>query len=318
MSFASPWLLLFLLAVPLAIWGYALLERRRVRKAGSWSSAMLMPNMVPASPGRRRYIPLALFLIGLILLLAGFARPEANINIPREGATVVLAIDVSGSMAAKDVKPTRLLAARAAARQFANDLPDKYKLALITFSSTAAVTVAETYDHDRVALALPTKSKRGGTNLAAAISKAITVAEHAVGPTAPGAAAVLLLSDGNQTVGDIDPAVPSAKARKLGIKVSTVSVGTAKGVVVTKIPGGEEVNQVPTAPAALKSIAQITGGQFSAAQTPEQLQQVYKDLDENLVKDKKRREITVAAAGAAVVFLLAGAVLSGLWFRRLV
>ncbi len=322
MSFASPWLLLFLLVVPLAIWGYTRLERRRASRAESWSSAVLLPNMVPSSPGRRRYIPLALFMLALILLLAGFARPQAKIDIPREGATVVLAIDVSGSMAAKDVKPTRLRAARAAALQFAKDLPDKYRLSLVTFSDHAAVRVLPTYDHDQVARALPTKTQPVGTDLATGISKAVTVAERAVGKREPGVArspsAVLLLSDGAQTSGEVNPAVPAAKARKLGIPVYTVSVGTSKGVVVNKIAGGEEVIQVPPAPAALKSLAQITGGKFFSARSAEQLQQVYKDIGSRLVQDKKKREITVAAAGAAVVFLLAGAVLSGLWFRRLV
>src|SRR5689334_12579376 len=108
MSFQHPALLIFLAFVPLAIAGYVWLERRRAARAASWSSPALVPNMVPHDPGRRRVIPLALFLVGLSLLLVGFARPQATLNEPREGATVVLAVDVSGSMAAADVKPTRL------------------------------------------------------------------------------------------------------------------------------------------------------------------------------------------------------------------
>src|SRR5215510_7517602 len=122
MSFASPWLLLSLLLVPVAVLGYFLLERRRASRAERWSSSALMPNMVPSKPGVRRYVPLVLFLIALVLLLAGFARPQATIDVPREGATVALALDISGSMDAKDVpgtdgkgRTTRLLAARQAA-----------------------------------------------------------------------------------------------------------------------------------------------------------------------------------------------------------
>ncbi len=110
----------------------------------------------------------------------------------------------------------------------------------------------------------------------------------------------------------------AAKARKLGIPISTVSLGTSKGVVIQKIPGGEEQIQVPPAPNALRDLARMTSGTFFQAQSAEQLQQVYKDLGSKLVKDKKKREITVAVAGAAVVFLIAGALLSGIWFRRIV
>lgn len=318
MSFASPWLLLSLLAVPLAVAGHALLERRRTTRAESWASAALMPNMVTGNPGRRRYIPLALFLLGLTLLLVGFARPEAKITTPREGATVVLALDVSGSMAAKDVKPTRLLAARASVLQFLEDLPDKYRVSLVLFSSTAVVRVPPTYDRDKVARALPTKARPVGTSLARGIGASVTVAERAIGKTDPTAAAVLLLSDGAQTVNQGDPAEEAAKAKKFGIHVSTVSLGTPEGVVVHKIPGGEERIDVPVAPGPLRELARTTGGTFFQARSAEQLQQVYKDLGSQLVKETKKREVTVVAAGAALAFLLAGALLSGLWFRRLV
>jgi Ca-activated chloride channel homolog len=321
-SFGSPWLLLFLLLVPLAIWGYVLLERHRARQAERWTSTALLPNMAPSSPGRRRYIPLVLFMIGLILLLAGFARPQAKINVPREGATVVLAMDISGSMDATDVKPSRLLAARSAALQFAKELPDKYRIALVTFSDHAAVRVPPTYDHAAITPALPLKAQREGTSLASGLKRAVDVAERATGKPEPGEAkppsAVLLLSDGSQTVGRDDPAVSAVKARKLGIPIYTVSLGTDKGVVVRKIPGGQEVTQVPPAPGALQDLSRITGGTFFEAHSAVQLQQVYKDLGSRLVKDEKKREITVAAAGAAVVFLIAGALLSGLWFRRIV
>jgi len=150
----------------------------------------------------------------------------------------------------------------------------------------------------------------------------VRVAQLAAGKPKPGQprppSAILLLSDGAQTVGREEPNDAATKARTLGIPIYTVSLGTDKGVVTRKIPGGEEVQQVPPAPDVLKEISQITGGTFFEAASRDQLAQVYKNVDSQLVKDKKKREVTVAAAGAAVVLLLAGALLSGIWFRRVV
>ena len=205
MTFASPILLLGLLAAPLAVWGYLLLERRRAERAARWSSASLLPNMVDGDPGRRRHIPAVLFLLGLTLLLVGFARPEAKLSQVREGATVVLALDVSGSMGAKDVRPSRLGAAGAAAIQFARDLPRQYRIALVTFSNHAAVRLPPTYLHDELAGALPPKPLAEATALGDGLDAAIRVAQKAVGPSKPGQphppAAILLLSDGSQNAG---------------------------------------------------------------------------------------------------------------------
>ena len=193
MSFASPWLLLTLLLVPVAIVGYFLLERRRADRAQRWSSSALMPNMVPSKPGFRRYVPLVLFLIALVLLLAGFARPQATIDVPREGATVVLALDISGSMDAKDVpstdgkgRTTRLLAARQAASDFLDKLPDKYRVSLVTFGNRGSVRVPPTYDHDKMLNAIPLKALTQGTALASGIDSTITVAQRAFGKPEPG------------------------------------------------------------------------------------------------------------------------------------
>jgi len=329
MSFAHPWLLVFLLLVPLAVGGYVLLERQRAERAQRWSPSALMPNMVPSRPGLRRYIPLACFLIALILLLAGFARPQATINVPREGATVVLAVDISGSMDAKDVaragggRTTRLLAAHDTATQFLNELPDKYRASLVTFGNRGIVRVAPTYDHDKVASALPVKAVTQGTALASGIDSAITVAQRSFGKPKPGEppnpVAVLLISDGGNSAGG-DPQAAIDKARKIGLPISTVLLGTAgpNAVVSQKIPGGERVLPVPVSPATLQGVARGTDGTFFQAHSARDLQKVYDDLGHRLVQDKKKREITVGVAGAAIVFLIAGALLSGFWFRRIV
>jgi Ca-activated chloride channel family protein len=332
-SFASPWLLLFLLLVPVAIGGYFLLERHRAQRAERWSTGALMPNMVPSRPGWRRYVPLAFFLVALVLLLAGFARPQATIDVPREGATVVLALDISGSMDAKDVpaadgkgRTTRLLAARQAASDFLDKLPDKYRVALVTFGNRGTVRVPPTYDHAKVLQAIPQKALLQGTALGSGIESTITVAQRAFGKPEPGEppnpVAVLLLSDGGNS-GTEDPAQAVAKARKIGLPISTVALGTEGrfAEVKQKLGGStdaERVVQVPVAPDTLKEVARGTEGTFFQAHTGNELKQVYEDLNSQLVHDKKKREITVAVAGAAIVFLLVGALLSGLWFRRIV
>jgi Ca-activated chloride channel family protein len=325
MSFASPELLLGLMIVPLAIAGYLVLERIRERKAASWVNPALTPNVVDR-PGRRiRHLPAVLFAIGLTLLLVGFARPQATINTEREGATVVLAIDTTGSMGATDVKPSRLLAARSAAMTFLDALPKKYRVALVTFTDHPAVVVAPTYDRARVAAALPTKTKLIGTALGDAVVAATKVAVSAVGPDRPGAphppAAVLLISDGTQTVQGVKPDEAAKRAKKVGVRVSTVSLGTEKGEVkvTNTAPGGFKQTRTlkaPPDPTALQGIAQVTGGRFFKTRTAEELERVYRDLGSHQAKQKKKHEITAIVVGAALVAIMIGVVISGIWFRR--
>jgi Ca-activated chloride channel family protein len=325
LSFGHPILLVALLAVPLAIAGWLRLERRRHIQAATWSNLELLPNMVPGAPGRRRYIPFAFFLIGLTLLLAGFARPQAKLTVPREGATVVLALDVSGSMGANDVKPTRLVAADAAITQFLHDLPSKYRTAFVIFSFRATVRVPPTYDRKLIVNALPAKAEFSGTALGDGVATAARVASKAVGKSKPGAphppAAVLLLSDGLQNTGKLKAPEGAAQARKLGVPVYTVSLGTAKGSVRQKLPGPGKVTKttaVPVKSTELQAIARATDGRFFKARSADELKQVYKDLGHRLATENKRREITAWTTMGALGFILTGALLSGIWFRRLV
>jgi Ca-activated chloride channel family protein len=324
MSFQHPVLLIALLIVPAAVVGWVWLERRRRERAVAWSSPALLPNMLTSKPGRRRFVPLVLFLVGLTLLLAGFARPEATLTVPREGATVVLALDASGSMAAKDVKPSRLAAADAAVTQFVKDLPSKYRVSLVTFSSRPTVKVPPTYDHKLILQALPTKTELEGSAVADGAATAVLVASKAVGKSKPGAphppAAVLLVSDGAQNSGRLKPADAIAQARKLDVPVSTISLGTADGIVYQKLPGSKYIEQhaVPAQPAQLRALAQGTNGRFFRATSATALKQVYKDLGSRLAHQHKKREITQWWALGAMGFILGGALLSGVWFRRLV
>ena len=324
MSFQHPILLLALLAIPVALLGWTRLERRRAERAKAWSSPALLPNMVGGDPGRRRLVPLALFLVGLTLLLVGFARPEATLSVPREGATVVLAIDVSGSMAAKDVKPSRLAAADSAIRGFLNELPSKYRVALVTFSQRPTVRVPPTYDRKLIFQALPTKTEYEGSAISDGAATSVLVASKAVGKSKPGAphppAAVLLVSDGQQNAGKLTPAEAVAQARKLDVPISTISLGTADGMVFQKLPGSKYTEQhaVPAAPSQLRTLAQGTNGRFFKAGSTSQVKQVYKDLGSRLAKEHKKREITQWWTMGALGFILVGSLASGVWFRRLV
>jgi Ca-activated chloride channel family protein len=185
------------------------------------------------------------------------------------------------------------------------------------------VKVPPTYDRDLLVNALPKKAEVEGTALGDGAATAVLVASKAVGKSKPGAphppAAVLLLSDGAQNDGRLKPQDAAAQARKLDVPISTVSLGTADGVVEQKIAGGyTERSAVPPAPTQLRALAQGSGGRFFKANSAAQLKQVYKDLGSRLAREKKKREITAWTTLAALGFITLGVVLSGLWFRRLV
>jgi Ca-activated chloride channel family protein len=320
-SFAAPLLLVFLLAVPAAVAGHLWLERRRESRAAGWAAPALLPNLVARPPSWRRHLPAALLLAGITLLLVGFARPRTSINVKRQEATVVLVLDVSGSMAAKDAQPSRLGAARAAALRFVDKLPKGYRMALVTFSDHAAVSVPAT--HDLIAMrAGIARAQSGpqGTALADAVTRAVdvglSVKGQAQGSRRP-PAIVVLFSDGGQTAGRMTPDQAAAKAKKSGIPVSTVAVGTPDGVVLQPLKGGfTERIQVPTQAAVLQLLARGSAGRFYPTVASVDVNAIYSDLGSRVGRQDKTVEVTAAAAGGGLVLMLAGAALSGLWFRR--
>jgi Ca-activated chloride channel family protein len=281
----------------------------------------LLPNLVERPPSWRRHLPTALLLAGVALLLVGFARPRTSVSVKRQDATVVLVLDVSGSMAAKDAQPTRLGAARAAALQLVDKLPKGYRVALVTFSDHAAVVVPATHDLDVMRAGIArAKSGPQGTALAEAVSRAVdvgvSVKGQAQGQRRP-PAIVILFSDGGQTAGRLTPAQAAAKAKKAGIPVSTVSVGTADGVVLQPLQGGfTERIQVPVQPSSLQSIATGSAGSFYPSIASIDAKTIYRDLGSRVGRQNKTVEVTAVAAGGGLVLMLAGAVLSGTWFRR--
>ncbi len=318
MSFEWPLALLALLLVPLVIVLYVWRERRRAASASQFTNPALLPNLVPRTPGRRRYVPLALLLLALSTMLVGVARPHATVSVPREEATIVLAIDVSDSMRSKDVPPTRLVAARRAVREFVADVPEKYRVGLVSFNARAIAIVPPT--RDRVALENGLMSLRPGpgTAIGDAIQLSVDLARRAGSRReAPPPAAVVVLSDGAQTVGRVQAPAAARRARALRTPVYTVVIGTPNGTIERTLVGGfREITRVPSNPAALDQIARTSGGEAFAAADADSLKQVYEQLGSQLGSRKEEREITDYFSAGAVVFLLAGAALSTLWFRR--
>jgi Ca-activated chloride channel family protein len=319
-SFDAPVLLLFLLAVPAAVAGYAWLERHRAERAAAWTTPALAPNLVSADPGPRRHIPVAVLLLGVTLLLVGFARPKATITVKRHEATVVLVVDVSGSMAANDVAPSRLVAARAAAVRLVATVPKTYRIAVVTFSDHAALVAPPTRDRAVVIRALE-RARTGpqGTALTAAASRAVTVATAVPGsgPHVSPPAVVLVLSDGGQTARGPTPQQVGQQAARAHVPIFAVAVGTANGVVRQKLAGGyTEQIAVPAESTTLRAIAQASGGQVVTTLEGGFLSGTVGGLDARVGHERKAFEVTSAAAGGGVALMLVGALLGGIWFRR--
>ena len=318
MSFARPLALVALIVVPILVGLWFYNERRRREGASRFASLALLPNIVDRQPGRLRLIPPILFLLALTAMIVGFARPHAVIKVPRHEATVVLAIDVSRSMKAADVLPTRLDAAKNAANAFLDKVPDTYSVALVAFGSRAYVAVPPTLDRSIVRAGLDDLVPGEGTaigdavQLSAQIGQRQRAADGTVPPTS-----VLLLSDGAPDGGRVSAAVAERKAKALHVAVSTVLVGTPNGVITQQLVGGyTEQIRVPPSPGTLQKIANATGGQFFRARTSTELASVYKHLATRVGHKTENREITDLFAAGAIVFLLVGGALSAFWFRR--
>jgi Ca-activated chloride channel homolog len=324
MSFAWPVALLSLLVIPLAVAGYVLIQRRRTKYAARFTNLDLLANVVERSPGWRRHLPAALALAALAALLVALARPQTSHARPRSHATVVLAIDVSGSMSATDVRPTRLEAAKAAARRFIGQLPKGFRIGIVSFSTTAQVATPATTDRSVVFAAIDSLGSNGGTAIGDALVQSVRVGRTAQrtgarngDPAARRAFSILLLSDGANTSG-VSPTDGATSAKKAHAPVYTIALGTPNGTVrrVDEF-GFMRTIPVPPDPATLRRVAEQTGGRFFQAPDEEQLRAVYDQLSTRVGFVKVRHELTYAFAAAAAVLLLAGGTLSALWFNRI-
>jgi Ca-activated chloride channel family protein len=278
--------------------------------------------MVRRSASWRRNLPLALLLVGLTLLLVGFARPRTTLSFKEQQATVILVVDVSGSMAAHDSQPTRLGAAKRIATAFVDHVPHGYRIAVVSFSDHVAVNVPPTHDLVRVRGAIAAlESGPQGTALADAVWRAIDLA-HQVPRNENGKrppAVIVLLSDGGQTAGRISPQQAAERAKLLGVPVDSVAFGTPDGIVQQPLKGGfSERIQVPVQPSVLQAISHMSGGAFADGARNVDVGAVFDQLGSRTGHKRKPVEVTAVAAGGGLAFMLAGAMLSGLWYRRLV
>jgi Ca-activated chloride channel family protein len=318
MSFQSPLALIGLVLVPTLAGLYVLRERRRQSYASRFTAPALLPNLVDATPGWRRHLPLALFLVALAAMIVGVARPHASVSVRQEEATVLIAIDSSLSMSSQDVQPSRLAAAQGAAQAFVDGMPKKFRVGVIGFAGRAYVAVPPTEDRELVHSALKALKPGQGTALGDAVALGTRLArsertgDGRIPPTA-----MLVISDGAQKSGRTTPDAAAAQARSLHIPVYTVVIGTPDGVVNVPVAGGYQAQlRVPPSPATLQAVARATGGQFFTAPDASHLRQIYEKLGSRLGHRRVKREVTDLFAGGSAVFMLFGGALSALWFRR--
>jgi Ca-activated chloride channel family protein len=341
MTFERPWLLLSLVLVPLAIGLYVLAERRRMRFAVRFTNVDVLAGVVG---GRSwpRYVPPVLFLLALAALCVAVARPQHTTLVAKDRATVILVVDVSRSMEAKDVKPSRIGAATAAVRKFLDKAPERLQVGLIAFAGDPAVAAPPTTDHSLVRQALDTLEwypSFGGTAIGDALAEAVRLGEQAVGAgngnlasvtTAPaqpthGLVSILFLSDGAQTRGQLLPLEGAQRAKAAGIPVYTVALGTPNGTLQFGGPGQGFPNgfgfsrrvPVPPDPETLRAIADHTGGQFFEARDAKTLNAAYTSLGSRLGRKPGKTEITYVFIAIAAALLIGAGLLSAAWSPRL-
>lgn len=295
-SFAAPGRLLLWLAVPVLVAAYVLLTRFRNRRGMRFTNTSMLDVVMPKQSQWRRHLAVALSILSLITLTAAFAQPQAQINVPRERATVVVVIDNSLSMQAVDVKPNRLDAAKTAAKNFITSLPAKFNVAVVSMAGSANIVNPPTTDHQVAIRALDTIRLQDSTAIGAGIDAALRAVDQAPkdpkhpNSTAPGA--IVMLSDGESTTGP-SPRQEAAKAKQRKIPIYTIAYGTENGYVDLE---GKRYT-VPPDKAQMQELAALSGGQMFSAASPDQLRQVYQNIGSSVGYEKANQEITGRFAG---------------------
>jgi Ca-activated chloride channel family protein len=317
MTFSHPWWLLLLVVVAVLAGGYVVLLRRRRRDTVRFTNLELLDRVAPKRPGWPRHVPAAALIGALAVLTIALAGPMADARVPRNRATVVLVIDVSLSMQATDVQPSRLAAAQAAAKAFADQLTPGINLGLVSFAGTAAVLVSPTADRDPVRRAVDglrlSESTATGEAIFAAMQSVETFSQAiaAAAGEGPPPARIVLMSDGKQTVpGGVMPEeeprgsfTAARAARAAGIPVSAISFGTDYGTI--EINPGERT-PVAVDDASMRTIADLSGGQFFTAATEDELRQVYAQLGEQIGYEVRRVDTSRPWLAGGALLLVAG------------
>lgn len=346
MTFLWPELLWLLAAVPLLVLAYVLILRRKRKAALRYASLSMVKDAMGAGAGFRRHVPPLLFLVALIVMIAAVARPAAVVRLPSQHETIILSMDVSGSMRAKDVEPDRLTAAQVAAKAFIKEQPRSTRIGIVAFAGTASLVQPPTQNREDLIAAID----RFQLQRATAIGSGILVALKAIfpdvdfdlrssnprvsafasrplnaprdadkpppKPAPPGSyksAAIILLTDGQATTGP-DPIEAARMAAERGVRVFTVGVGTPNGEILV---GEGWSMRVRLDEETLKTIANVTGAEYFYAGTAVDLKKIYQALNARFVMEKKETEITALFAAAAALTVMLSALLSLLWFNRI-
>ena len=346
MTFLWQEMLWALLVLPALIFVYLLLLRRKKRAALRYASLSAIRDALGAGQRIRRHIPPALFLMALTLMIIAIARPAAVVMLPSAHQTVILAMDVSGSMRATDVDPSRIGAAQTAARAFVNDLPSRTRIGIVSFAATASVVQPPTSNREDILAAIDRFQLQRGTAVGSGIlvslkmlfpevefdlrtsnpraeaprSASLDKSQQSdkpefkpVPPGSYGAAVIILLTDGQTTTGP-DPIEAARMAADRGVKVYTVGIGTTSGELIGAEGWSMRVRLDETS---LKAIANLTQGEYFYAGTATDLKKVYETLNSKLVLEKRETEITALFAAVAAAFAILAAFLSLLWFNRI-
>ncbi len=327
MSFEAPFALLLLLVPVLGLAVYWWYQRRPDRYAVRYSNLAVLAAAAGSRSAWRRHVPAALLALALASLCVAFARPTMSFAAVKKGATVILVVDVSGSMRAEDVEPSRIEAAKKAMRRFVDDSPSSLRVGIVSFTDDAQVVVPPTTDHELLQSGIDTLQPGFGTALGDGIGRAVEVAQTPLeGAQQPPPAlddqdrplaAIIILSDGAQTRGILSPDDAAARAVSARIPLYTVTLGTDGGEIEVYRFG--ELQRIPVPPdrETLARIAEATGGQAYDARDADRLNDVYDTLGSTVGREDEERQVTVAfVAGGALLLLVAGA-FAGAWRPRL-
>jgi Ca-activated chloride channel homolog len=320
MSFQAPLFLAGLVLVPLFAWAYVAHGRRRARAAEAFALRPVQPNVVPRRPGWRRHVPMVAYALALAALVVALARPETTVAVPDERASIMLVTDISGSMQATDVQPSRLVAARRAAQEFLGAVPRDIRVGAIAFNHRPRTLSAPTTERAAVRAALQRLQPSGGTATGEALAAALTILARqrgAEGSDSPPPSAIVILSDGTSTRGR-EPVDIAQDAREQKVPIYTIALGTDQGTIQVEGSDGQlETRRVPPDREAMAQVAEISGGETFNPTDADALSAVYERLGSQVAKKLEERQVTAWWAGGAIALLAIGGALSLAWFGRL-